>query len=78
MGDSWGSKIIDRERRKGVSLALCQTDRGIQLLKQAKLHLEAVNLETAIKNNQQLKHASLKPRNRKIFDGLKKEKNLIH
>ena len=57
IGDSWGSDIKEEEK-KGISLILCQTEKGIDLLEQSKMTLEAVDLERAVASNHQLKHPS--------------------
>ena len=61
LGDSWGSELSIEELKKGVSLVLCQTDKGRQLLENSKIHLEDVDIEKAIKNNHQLNAPSRKP-----------------
>lgn len=57
IGDSWGSDIKEEEK-KGISLVLCQTEKGMDLLEQSKMTLEAVDLESAVASNHQLKHPS--------------------
>ena len=71
-GDSWGSGLPVDEQKKGISLMLCQTSKGDQLLKAANIHLEKVDIEKAIANNHQLDHPSVKPKGREVFfDGLR-------
>lgn len=53
LGDSWGTELVD-EMCDGVSLALCQTDKGEELLRSAELRLLPVDEERAIANNKQL------------------------
>lgn len=81
LGDSWGSELPMDEQKKGVSLILCQTEKGAELLNKANLHLEDVDVEKAIKNNHQLYEPSHAPKTRdSFFDGIKKNKkfnNLI-
>lgn len=67
LGDSWGSRLPDAEYRNGISLVLCQTEKGMQLLKKAELHLEPVDLEEAIRNNHQLNRPAQKSEKRKLF-----------
>ena len=67
VGDSWGSDLPADEQKKGLSLCLCQTEKGKQLLEMASLHLEAVDLNKAVQNNQQLKRPSEK---HKGYEGL--------
>ena len=55
LGDSWGSDMKD-ELKKGLSLILCQTEKGLELLENADLHLEDVDVEKAVSSNQQLRH----------------------
>ena len=72
IGDSWGSELKEEEQAKGISLALCQTEKGSLLLKRTSLHLEAVDLNKAITANHQLSHPSKMPKERKLFfDSLK-------
>lgn len=67
LGDSWGSELLEDEQKKGISLALCQTEKGQELLNIANLYLENVDLDTAIKNNRQLNTPSKKPDEYKLF-----------
>ena len=67
LGDSWGSELAVEEQKKGISLVLCQTEKGAELLEGAQLHLEPVDLEKAIANNHQLQHSSFMPENRDEF-----------
>lgn len=75
LGDSWGSKLPEMERKKGVSLILCQTSKGDELLKKADLHLFSVDLENAIMHNHQLEYPSTMPETRaKFFEGIKENR----
>lgn len=67
LGDSWGSDLAPEEQKKGISLALCQTEKGMELLKIARLHLAAVDLDQATASNRQLRHPSEMPEGRKRF-----------
>ena len=67
LGDSWGSLLPDEERKQGISLALCQTIKGKQLLEWANLHLEEVDLKRAVEANHQLSEPSQAPGNRQMF-----------
>lgn len=67
LGDSWGSNLSDNEVKKGISLALCQTEKGWELLQQSKLFLHDLDLENAINNNHQLQRSSVKPKQREQF-----------
>ncbi len=64
-GDAWGqlSDIIP----DGVSLILCQTQRGIKLIQKSSLHLEYVDLQKAVAANNQLRAPSNKPLKRDRF-----------
>lgn len=59
LGDSWGSNIIDH--RRGVSLALCMSEKGKELLESADLYMTEVDIEKAIAINHQLERPSIKP-----------------
>lgn len=72
LGDSWGSKLDESEWKKGISLILCQTEKGIQLVENSDLALLPVDLQEAINHNHQLEHPSIKPQGREgFFEGLK-------
>ena len=76
LGDSWGSLLPDEERKRGISLALCQTAKGQQLLEWASLHLEGVDLNKALEANHQLSEPSKIPCCRqKFFEELKAGKS---
>lgn len=66
LGDSWGSELLE-EDNKGVSLILCQTEKGKQLIEEANLELFEVDVEKAILNNHQLEHPTIEPKERKRF-----------
>ena len=67
LGDSWGSEFAQDEVEKGISLALCQTEKGEKLLSQGDLALFKVDYEKAVQSNAQLQHPSKKPDNRDRF-----------
>lgn len=67
LGDSWGSELEAEEQKKGISLILCQTEKGKELLKNTKIELRDVNLNKAVKANHQLSYPSKMPTERKIF-----------
>lgn len=52
---------------KGVSLVLCQTEKGKSLLELAKIKLVGVNIEKAKNHNHQLAHPSKTPKSRENF-----------
>ena len=61
LGDSWGSRLPQEEMMKGISLILCQTTKGLDLVHRCALKLEPVNLETAVRSNSQLRAPAPKP-----------------
>ena len=67
IGDSWGSNQPDSEQGKGISLILCQTNKGMELIEKSGLRLEEVDVEKAIEANHQLRHPSIAPKTRGIF-----------
>ena len=71
LGDAWGQ--LSDTQKDGVSLILCQTQKGIELVEKAGLHIEEVDLEKAVNANNQLKHPSkMHPGRSKFFKGLGK------
>ena len=60
IGDSWGSELSEAEQKKGISLVLCQTEKGRTLLDGSELTLKEVDLEKAIQANSQLYRPSKK------------------
>lgn len=73
LGDSWGTELPKDEASKGVSLALCQNEKGVELLKNADIKLMDTDLELAVKYNHQLKHPSIKPEGSERFFGVIKK-----
>lgn len=67
LGDSWGNELHEDETKKGVSLLLCQTRKGVNLLENSNLTLFPVDLDRAVHFNHQLKHPSIKPEERENF-----------
>ena len=67
LGDSWGSDLPIEEQRKGVSLILCQTEKGSTLLELCDLELYEVDIEKAKSSNHQLVSPSNMPKNREKF-----------
>ena len=59
LGDAWG-QMADTDER-GVSLIMCQTEKGRELIENAELELFDVDIEKAIEANAQLRHPSIKP-----------------
>lgn len=76
LGDSWGSNCDGNEWKKGISLILCQSDKGKELLSQSNLHLLDVDLDNAIAHNHQLSAPSIAPKSRaKFFRDIEKGMN---
>ena len=67
LGDSWGSELSDDEKKRGISLILCQTLKGRMLLDKAGIELYNVNKDIAVKNNKQLSAPSVMPAERQKF-----------
>lgn len=67
IGDSWGSELAKDEQEKGISLALCQTKKGINLLEKSNVVLFPVDKETAIAHNHQLERPSQMPKTYDAF-----------
>lgn len=67
LGDSWGSEVELKEQKKGISLILCQTEKGEKLISDSCLVLKDVDLGKAMEANHQLAHPSIMPKERKIF-----------
>lgn len=59
LGDSWGTDLKN-EIKNGVSLILCQTQKGKELIESAGIELLAVDIENAISHNEQLNRPSNK------------------
>lgn len=75
IGDSWGSELSSEEVERGISLILCQTEKGKALLENLPFHLECVDLENARKNNRQLNNPTSMPQEREyFFNQIKKRK----
>lgn len=67
LGDSWGSELSCDERERGISLILCQTEKGMNLVETSELELKPVDLDKAIEHNHQLNYPSMKPKKRMAF-----------
>ena len=67
LGDSWGSELSADEQAKGISLILCQTEKGKELLENSALNLYEVDFARAIANNHQLRAPSSRPPKRDYF-----------
>lgn len=70
LGDSWGSENT-QAHKKGISLVLCQTEKGQDLLDKCNVQLSFADIDRAIGNNHQLVHPSHCPDKRTwFFDGI--------
>lgn len=67
LGDSWGTNLSNEEQKRGISLILCQTKKGQELLDLAELELREVDLDCAVQYNHQLIAPSKKPSQRDYF-----------
>ena len=67
IGDSWGSDLPQKEQGRGISLLLCQTDKGKTLVKNSGMQLKEVDIDKAIDANHQLRHPSVAPDIREAF-----------
>ena len=67
LGDSWGSTLPVDMIKLGVSLILCQTTKGLELVNDSGLVLKDVDVENAIERSRQLKHPSKAPSKRAYF-----------
>lgn len=67
LGDSWGSVLSQEEVQKGISLILCQTEKGRKLLDRADLVLQEADPEAAVASNHQLHHPSPRIAGREDF-----------
>lgn len=65
LGDAWG-QLADTVK-DGVSLVLCQTEKGKDLIDKANLTLIDVDIEKIIAANHQLQFPSIKHPGRKVF-----------
>lgn len=78
IGDSWGSEINNKEKEKGISLILCQTKKGEELLKNLSFHYEKVDILKARESNLQLRAPAIMPLKRnQFFREIKAGKNMI-
>lgn len=76
LGDSWGSEQPQSEINRGISFALVQSKKGMELLNMSDLHMIEADLKRAMEYNHQLCHPSVKPTEREeFFEMLKKGKS---
>ncbi len=75
LGDSWGSTLSMEEQKKGISLIMCQSEKGKELLALSEVHLENVERKVAMEHNGQLNSpVSYNSRREAFFELLKKGK----
>lgn len=67
LGDSWKSDLPMEEKEKGISLLLCQTEKGRELIDSSNLFLTEVDIKKAIEGNGQLQKPMKKTEEREIF-----------
>lgn len=67
IGDSWDSDLSAEEQHRGISIMLCQTQKGEQLLKNSQMKLFPVDLQHAVSVNDQLREPSKKTKKHDIF-----------
>ncbi|MGM9679877.1 MAG: Coenzyme F420 hydrogenase/dehydrogenase, beta subunit C-terminal domain [Eubacteriales bacterium] len=67
LGDSWGTELSVDEQKKGISLILCQTSKGTELLDMANLVLRDVDPDKAMAWNAQLCRPTECPKERERF-----------
>lgn len=66
LGDSWGTELSG-EGKNGVSLILCQSEKGKELIESAGLNLLDVDINNAILHNEQLNKPSKCSKSRDQF-----------
>ena len=66
LGDSWGT-VLSGEVKNGVSLILCQSEKGKELIESAGLNLLDVDINNAISHNEQLNKPSKCSKSRDQF-----------
>lgn len=67
IGDSWESDLSAEEQHRGISIMLCQTQKGEQLLKNSQMKLFPVDLQHAVSVNDQLREPSKKTQKHDTF-----------
>lgn len=58
LGDSWGTDLT-AEEKEGISLILCQSKKGLSLLRDSDIITKPVDLDNAISKNHQLSRPSV-------------------
>lgn len=67
LGDSWEAGLTAEEQKRGISLILCQTEKGEQLVHKSNMNLYPVDLDHAISVNAQLRGPSRKSEKHDLF-----------
>ena len=67
LGDSWGTLQPLGEQEKGISLALVQTEKGLNLIQNSNVKLFRADLNRAVEANKQLKTPSKQTSHRALF-----------
>lgn len=67
LGDSWAGNFPESEIHQGVSLALCQTEKGKSLLYLADIEMQPADVDASIAANKQLRKPSVAPKPSKRF-----------
>lgn len=67
LGDAWGSDLPAEEMKRGISLILCQTEKGEKLVREAPIQLFSIDSDTAAAHNKQLRAPSVMPSKREKF-----------
>ena len=75
LGDSWGTDLSEEEQGKGISLLLCNTDKGFELMSLIKAYLKKVDIRKAAQSNRQLNKPSVIPKERERFFAVFKKSN---
>lgn len=73
LGDSWGSTLPMEEQKKGISLIMCQNEKGEELLDLSEVHLKNVERIIAMEHNGQLNSPASYNSKRDLFFALIKK-----
>lgn len=75
LGDSWETELPEKEKHKGVSLVLCQTEKGKELLSMADVKIRKTDEVKAISGQAQLKSPVAKGKKYEKFRSVYKGNN---
>ncbi len=67
IGDSWNSELSKEDKKKGISLILCQTQKGIELVENSNIDLFNVDIKKAVNANHQLEYPTIAPKQHEYF-----------